>query len=412
MTELYLLDGDLSLVYGPIDDYISLVWNERYYACGSYTLTLRMTDAVFKALGKAVFLSVSDRKRLGRIEKRVYSGADGTSGGYAYDGLAAACPNTGGGVLTVSGRMAESLLADRIIARGTRARGELALAVETIVGANACAAAGVRAVAHLTTGEHAVLSDADGNAYTADDAPGGQQLDEWVRKTLSAVGASYRILPDYDTGELVFSVFRGLDRTQAQTENGCAVFSTSFASIGTLDFLADSSDYRNFAYIAGEGEGSQRVIVTLDVRADEGEALRELFVDARDLRSDDGVNTLSEEDYRKLLLTRGKQRLAEHAYVAEVSGTAASYSMKAGAGLSADRLPPVGVSMEPFLRADTDYALGDLCDIRSEALHMSWSERITEICYVYEGTECRVEPRFGTAYPDLKTFIRRMIGKE
>ena len=162
------------------------------------------------------------------------------------------------------------------------------------------------------------------------------------------------------------------------------------------------------------------------MRTDEEEPLRELFVDARDLRSDDGVNTLSEEEYRKLLLTRGKQRLAEHAYMASVSGTAASYSMREGkrhvlsfwakgmgegAVRSADRLPDVGEATEPFLRADADYALGDLCDISSEALHISWSERITEICYVYEGTECRVEPRFGTAYPDLKTFIRRMLGR-
>jgi hypothetical protein len=53
------------------------------------------------------------------------------------------------------------------------------------------------------------------------------------------------------------------------------------------------------------------------------------------------------------------------------------------------------------------YALGDLCDIASETLGAVWSERVTAVTYIYEGTSVRVEPVFGAIYPDLRSFIRR-----
>ena len=107
MTELYFLDRALSVTVGPIDDFISLVWEERYGACGSFTLVLPMKRDILAGALSSDYLEVRGRHGLGRVEKISYSGGSGE------------------GTMTVSGRMAESLLADRIIPRGTVVSGTL-----------------------------------------------------------------------------------------------------------------------------------------------------------------------------------------------------------------------------------------------------------------------------------------------
>lgn len=379
MTELYFLDRDLAVTAGPIDGFVSLVWRERYDAAGTFSLVLPMDKALFSAALSCAYLEVRGRSGLGRVEKVTFSGGDG------------------GGTVTVSGRMAESLLADRIIPRGAVISGALCAAAEAVVAENAGAQAGDRAIPSLTVRAADALTDDAGQILTVSDRCSGQQLDEWLYEVLGAVGASYRIVPDYENGTLVFEIYRGLDRTQAQQDNAYAVFSSSFSSAGEFDVLSDGSDVRNFAYIAGEGEGEDRVVVTLDLRTDPDEPRRELFIDARDLRSDDGETKLDGDAYRDLLLARGRQRLGAHAHVLTLGGSAAAYT-EDGAQTSS-------------MICGVHYALGDLCDIASEALGIVWSERVTAVTYIYEGSHVRVEPQFGTAYPDLRGFIRRNYAK-
>lgn len=399
MTELYFLDRTLAVKCGPIDRYVSLVWREQYGACGSYTLVLPMEQALFSAVLGADYLQVHGRVGLGRVEKVTYSGGDN------------------GGTMTVSGRMAESLLSDRIIPRRTVVSGTLCRAVEAVVTANACI--GERAIPCLTVRASDALLGDDGNPLTLEDHVTGRPMDEWLYEVLGAVGASYRIVPDFEAGTLVFEIYRGLDRTQAQTENAFAVFSASFSSAGEFQFVSDSGDHRNFAYIAGEGEGDDRVEVTLDLRTTPDEPRRELYIDARDLRSDDGETPLTAEEYRQLLLSRGRQRLASHAHVLTLGGSAAAYNaaayveedgteaMRQTAPAWGEAPVPIGGSYTSSMICGVHYALGDLCDIASEALGAVWSERVTAVTYIYEGSHVRVEPQFGAAYPDLRTFIRR-----
>ena len=69
-----------------------------------------------------------------------------------------------------------------------------------------------------------------------------------------------------------------------------------------------------------------------------------------------------------------------------------------------------------FDKGDTDKinkityinSLGDLCDIASAALGMTWSARVTEVSYICEGGCVRVEPRFGSHVPDLRTLLQRL----
>lgn len=108
------------------------------------------------------------------------------------------------------------------------------------------------------------------------------------------------------------------------TSSGPIVFSTDFEDILSSEYLNDYSDLKTIAYVFGEGEGSERKYVTVDL-SDKllGTSLRdtmesEMYVDARDLKStykdSSGVEkTMSAEQYDSLLIDRGTKKLLENA---------------------------------------------------------------------------------------------------
>ena len=73
------------------------------------------------------------------------------------------------------------------------------------------------------------------------------------------------------------------------------------------------TDWRNYAIVLGEGEGSSRVRVDVDQTS--GGERRELYVDASDLRKTVDGETLSDAAYEATLAQRGAERLAENRVV-------------------------------------------------------------------------------------------------
>lgn len=102
------------------------------------------------------------------------------------------------------------------------------------------------------------------------------------------------------------------------------VLSTDFEDILSSEYSNDYSDLKTIAYVFGEGEGSARKYVVVDlsdklVGTDGRDTMMsEMYVDARDLQSTykDSTGTektMSSEQYDSLLLDRGTKRLLENA---------------------------------------------------------------------------------------------------
>ena len=94
-----------------------------------------------------------------------------------------------------------------------------------------------------------------------------------------------------------------------------ARFSDELGNITSQEYTKDLSEYFNYIYVLGEGEGASRTSVIIDARA-EGEPTIEKYVDARDLQStytgDDGnEHTYSTAEYLALLNARGQQKYTE-----------------------------------------------------------------------------------------------------
>ncbi len=385
--ELYFLDASLRRMRGPVEALVSLTWEEVYGGVGSYRLVL--PASWFSVVTSAAYVCLGGRTALGRVECFRLSEEEDR--------------------VTVSGRMAESLLFDRVIPRGTVLSGNLTRAVEALVSDHAGQAAGDRRIPVIAVAASPLLTDAEGNAYSVDAAVGGKTLGACVSELLAEAEAAYCLIPDCESGMLYFTVYRGEDRTRGQTERGPIVLSRDADTLMPASYVLDSRDHKNYAYIAGEGTGTERITETLDLREGAEEPLRELYVDARDLRSADFA---TEAAYRAALRRRGRERLVSYKTVrtlsADLSPSTELWGMGEG-GVSETGAGPV---------LGRDYGLGDLCDVvltlppadagreGYTAEHtMHFQSRITAITISASDGGILIRPRLGEAYPDLRRFL-------
>lgn len=79
--------------------------------------------------------------------------------------------------------------------------------------------------------------------------PSLRRLGDLAYEELRPEGASFRLVYDFEQNEFVFEAYRGLDRTQDQSENPWATFSDSWGTLYGYRFTEDRSNYRNTCYV-------------------------------------------------------------------------------------------------------------------------------------------------------------------
>lgn len=79
--------------------------------------------------------------------------------------------------------------------------------------------------------------------------PSLQNLGELVYKEMQSIQAAPRFWYSFANNVMVFEVWRGLDRTQAQDENPWAVFSADWGSVYDYAVTRDESNYKNTCYV-------------------------------------------------------------------------------------------------------------------------------------------------------------------
>ena len=164
------------------------------------------------------------------------------------------------------------------------------------------------------------------------------------------------------------------------------VFSTNNENLLSENYERDYTDYKNVAWVFGEGEGYERTLVKVD-QVDHVD-IRNLYVDARDLRREvsEGV-FLTEQEYEDILYQRGVEKLAEHAPIFSLSGTIDAKS----------KLFKLGV----------DYDVGDIVTIESEKFNIKTNLQITSIQETWDSTGYHIDPIFGKESPTIFEKLRR-----
>lgn len=284
------------------DTYESLIWNPQFYEPGEFEIYTRANSRLSEifALDNYVLREGSDM--VGVIE-RVQIVSDLEDGDH----------------MIISGRDAKSFLARRIIWKQRDISGTIENVMRTLITENAISPTlSYRKIPDL------LLGDANGWTEKIDTQYTGDNLLEAVVALCKLYGYGFKVVLNAQK-KFVIQFYRGIDRSYSQTTNSFVVFSPEFENITTSDFTHDKSTLKNACNVAGEGEGNARKYYGVGTVS--GLERREMFVDARDLSSeveDESGNkkTLTTAEYNDLLVSRGREQLAENPETFQFEGEA------------------------------------------------------------------------------------------
>ena len=206
-------------------------------------------------------------------------------------------------------------------------------------------------------------------------------------------GLGFNVLFRPREKKLIFEVIEGTDRTINQTINDPVEFSTDLEDILSSSYYSNSQDKKSVALVMGEGEGSDRKRQISGDDNSSGFLRRELYVDARDLQSESvsengTTQTLTENEYKRVLIQRGDEKLDEHAAVETFEAQ-------------------IRVFGDIQYEFGKDYQKGDKVTVRDGQLGVVVSARITEVEEDFDD-EYALILTFGYSYPTIMQKVKRL----
>lgn len=234
-------------------------------------------------------------------------------------------------------------------------------------------------------------------------------------------GLGWDIAMDYATRQFVFNVKEGRNLTVNQTLLPPAIFSPEFGTLKGLAYTESDLNYKNFAVVAGAGEGNERRIITVGDETAVGSNRRVLFVDARDIAEETDAETpqpIPVEIIEERLRERGRQKLAEHQQEVYLEGSimtpVRSFETVKNSSFITQFQP-----IETFSRKERkggliyerDYDLGDIVTLQTKDWGVTLDARITEAKEIYESGKLQVDVTFGNARPTLIDKIKQELSQ-
>lgn len=188
-----------------------------------------------------------------------------------------------------------------------------------------------------------------------------KNLADELTKLSKASGLGWTIELDYKNKKFVFKILEGKDLSTEQSTNPPQIFSVDYDNIRKQSYIDSDIGYKNMAFVAGQGEGTEREIEVLNNDLS-GFDRRETFIDARDIEQ--GGN----------LIDRGKVKLAETPQINSFECEVDSSDYR------------------------KNWNLGDIVTTVNKKWNLIMHNRVTEVREVWENAY-KVEPTFGTPIP-------------
>lgn len=346
--ELLLLDKNFQIC-GIIDDFSSLVWNRKYYECGSFTLQTKLDK--YNDIKMAKYIYCKDFIETGVIEAIKIQDSNN--------------------IVETSGRFLESILAKRVIDVTKYFTNKTTEDIIRSLISDLAINNTTRKIDKLKLGTRQGLGTSRTMQMT------GDNLLTKIYELCKEDELSIRVRYDFENDEIIAEVWQGLNRLDTQNVNTWAIFSKNFENVTDSTYNTDKTKYCNFAYVEGEVQDENgekhRVGTTVD-RTKEGEERIELYVDARDLQKDEET---TDAEYLEMLKERGIEKLNENNKVEEAS-----------------------FSIDPYsnLIYKQDFDLGDKVVFKNAELGFNIENRIVGISEVYENGNMTIDITFGDEY--------------
>lgn len=280
--DVYILDQNFTPIT-VIDTYKSLIWTTWYNACGDFELYLPADAGLMPSLQEGNFVvREGDQTSVMIIEK-----------------IEIETSVENGDFFIVSGRSAESLLDRRIIWSQTNIQNtEPSQAIFNLITDNVISPSNQsRIIPHVTLGSPLQTSGRMTAQFT------GTNLLEAIETICNEYGIGFRA--KLVGNDLVFDCYAGNETL--------VVFSPELDNLIGSEYKSDMTSLKNVALTAGEGEGTARKTAAVSSASTEptGIQRREMYVDARDLSTNDGE--ITREVYLEKLEQRGMEKLSDQA---------------------------------------------------------------------------------------------------
>lgn len=315
--ELLALDEN----FNPIRylNYINLQWDRAYYECGTFSVRLSASEYS----SDIAYLYTKDRPETGIAQKVLYE------------------TTIKGAFVQISGFFLEHILNDKIIYPTYYASGNLETAIRAMI-------ARYKADIPLLT-----LGAAQGLGTAVTWQETGGAMDTVCYTALQTQALSLRCRYVLTENKIYFEVWQGIDRTQDQTANNFVTFSRGFGNLQQATVDSDRSNAKNFALVAGSGEGAARI--TQEVDCSNGSYRQKIFVDAKSIAYDPDKQTLAA--YKESLVQKGLEELLKYQNIFNVDVT-------------------VNATQFAYM---TDFDLGDKIDIIIDDIGIALTARIIAV---------------------------------
>lgn len=339
--EIYVYDRDLNFL-GVIDFFSSLRWRRKYYEAGEFELHIPLDDQTKKYLKNDNIIIREDAVESGIVESIKIS-------------------DDGSDVEAVLfGRFLSSILDRRIVKKRINFEGTILDGERKIL-------------SEMTPFSRLEIKDTTIESESIVFQCTYKNVYSYLTKLSKRSNIGHRIIVDRANKKYVYENYVGLDRTETQKENPRYEFSEDKQNIENAEYTYDSKTEKNYALVGGSGEGDDRILVEINNGSFTDFDLRETFVDAKSESNTD----LTEEQYKEVLTTKGKENMLDVTESMEVTAYATDYKKK--------------------------YDLGDIINLKKETWGINLKKRIVEVEEVIENANQKIYLTFGDPLADTTT---------
>ena len=276
-----------------LDVFISFIWTDRYYEYGDFELYTRVSTDILSKIQSEYYLLNKESEHLMIVEN-----------------IETETDLEDGHKVKITGRSLESILDRRIVWSSTIISGNIQDCIKKLLNDS---------IISPSISERKIdnfIFDTSNNSKIAntiieETEYNGDNLYEIISGLCSANDIGFKVVLN-KSNQFVFSLYVGKDRSYEQTKNPYVTFSPEFDNLINSNYVESIQDYKNVTLVAGEKDDND-VLKTASTGNVSGLSRRELYTEATDInqkREDD--TTLTDEEYKNLLIQRGNEALLEH----------------------------------------------------------------------------------------------------
>ena len=286
------MDTNFKMV-SVLDVFISFIWTDRYYEYGDFELYTRVSTDILSKIQSEYYLLNKESEHLMIVEN-----------------IEIETDLEDGHTVKITGRSLESILNRRIVWSSTIISGNIQDCIKKLLNDSIISPSiSERKIDNFIfdTSNNSKIT----NTIIEETEYNGDNLYEIISGLCSANDIGFKVVLN-KSNQFVFSLYVGEDRSYEQTKNPYVTFSPEFDNLINSNYVESIQDYKNVTLVAGEKDDND-IPKTASTGNVSGLSRRELYTEATDInQKQEDDTTLTDEEYKNLLIQRGNEALLEH----------------------------------------------------------------------------------------------------